>query len=146
MEKITLSTLSSKIADEIIVDKTFHPTERTRMFMMLLAAAGKEDHLSSGTNYIRRTYRSSQDEFTQYLDCILVAEDNLYIYVKYVEEEWDLEKEERKERETKFTWRLDRDDAEVVLKTLQLLDYYRPYESFLRYKSDCGLNDFYEFL
>lgn len=138
--------LSSKIAEEILVDKSFHPTERTRMLVMLLAAAGKQDYLSSGTNYIRRTYRSSQDEFTQYLDCIMVGEDEDHVYIKYVEEEWDLEKEERKEREPKFTWRLDRDDAEAVLKSLQLLDYYKPYENFLRYKSDCGLNDFYEFL
>lgn len=139
--------LSERIAENIIPDKKdWYPTDRTRFFAMLLASAGKSDVLSAGVNYIRRTYRSSQDDTTQYLDCLCVGEQGLYIYIKYVEEEWDLATEERTVREPKFVWRIDKDDAEKALKTMELLDFYQPYENFLRYKSDCGLNDFYEFL
>lgn len=141
------SKLVNKVANNIVADKKdWYPTDRTRFFLMLLASAGKKDVLSTGINYIRRTYRSSQDETTQYLDCIMVGEDDLYVYIKYVEEEWNLDTEERTERDPKFVWRIDRDDAEKVLKTMELLDFYQPYENFLRYKSDCGLNDFFEFL
>ena len=140
--------ISQLIAENIIPDKMeWIPTDRTRFFMMLLASVSNSVAVDErGMSFMRCTYRSSIDktENTQYQDIFDVTEDDTYVYLRYIEEVWV--NDERTEREKKFTWRIELEDAEKAVKTLELLDFYNPYDRFLRFKSSCGLNDFYEYL
>lgn len=138
--------LIEKVRDNIQLDKEFCPTERTKFFVMLLASIAKDVPYNEDTISWRSTYRSSYEEASNYqwIDIFKFYNNDIYVYIKYIEEEW--QNDERIIEDEKFCWRIDKDDIKTVIDTMRLLDYWKPYESYLRYKSECGLKDFYEYL
>lgn len=154
-----------KISWNIITDsddgRSEYPSNRTQLFMMLLASASnkKLNYMLPTGEVEKCVYRRSADDTYTYTDSILLWKEKYgskdMICIAYWEEEHPLGEDDVKEynKDTvedyqKFCWMIEAEDANAICAMMLEIDEMisKPYDNLFRYLSSCGLNDFEKYL